>query len=518
MTTSRSLVLGVLCVMNFGYASAFGADSPNLVPAVLKAADLQADFAIFKRAYEELHPGLYRYNTQRSLAAHFSCLARTLDRDQSLSEAYLAFATFLTRIQCGHSYPNFYNQPDEIANALFKRNNRLPFHFRWLGTRMIVTRNLTPDARLAPGTEVVAINGVRVKQILQRLMTVSRADGANDDKRRRNLEVRGEDRYEAFDVYYPMFFPPEGERFKLRVRLGTDADIIALEVAASTYAERLASNREQVEALRGDAPLWQLQFLADRTAVLRMGTWALFNSKWDWKAFLDQAFEQILATNSPNLIIDLRGNEGGLSVGDVLLARLARTELHFPGEFKRWVRYRKIPEDLRPYLDTWDKSFRDWGSKAVDPQVGFFRLTKYDGDSKQKVIKASPTPFRGRTFVLIDAANSSATFEFARQVKESRLATLVGQPTGGNQRGINGGAFFFLRMPGSHLECDIPLIGFYPPEVRPRHGKTATMKPPNAGITPDIWVKPRIEDIRLGADTEMRIVLELCRRAARPAR
>jgi hypothetical protein len=517
MSVSRSLLLWGLCAATLGSGPAVGADSSTNLPTVISALDLQADFAVFKRAYEELHPGLYRYNTKRELAAHFRTLQRALDHNQSRSDAYLAFATFLTRLQCGHSYPNFYNQTDEIARALFQQKNRLPFHFRWLDKRMIITRNLTANPQLERGTEVLTINGVRVKRVLERLMTVSRADGANDDKRRSNLEVRGEDQYEAFDIYYPILYPPSSDRFSLRVRPGSRGDSVAVEVEALTYEQRLAPHRAQIEALRGDSPLWQLQFLADRTAVLRMGTWEMYNSKWDWKAFLDQACEQILATNSPNLIIDLRGNEGGLSVGDVLLAKLARTDLHFPGEFERWVRYRKIPEDLRPYLDTWDKSFRDWGTNAVDPHDGFFRLTKYDDDSTQKVIKASPNPFRGRTFVLIDAANSSATFEFARQVKESRLALLVGQPTGGNQRGINGGAFFFLRLPESHLECDIPLIGAYPPEVRPCNGETPKMKEANAGIMPDIRVKPRIEEIRNGADTEMRVVWELCRRAARSA-
>ncbi|MCS3810253.1 hypothetical protein FHY19_003321 [Xanthomonas arboricola] len=61
----------------------------------------------------------------------------------------------------------------------------------------------------------------------------------------------------------------------------------------------------------------------------------------------------------------------------------------------------------------------------------------------------------GRVFVLTSADNSSATFEFARQLQRNGLATLVGQPTGGNLRGINGGAFFFLHLPNSHIEVDL---------------------------------------------------------------
>ena len=47
---------------------------------------------------------------------------------------------------------------------------------------------------------------------------------------------------------------------------------------------------------------------------------------------------------------------------------------------------------------------------------------------------------------------------------------LVGQPTGGNQRGITGGAFFFLRLPNSKIEVDVPLIGQYPATEQPDGG------------------------------------------------
>ena len=63
--------------------------------------------------------------------------------------------------------------------------------------------------------------------------------------------------------------------------------------------------------------------------------------------------------------------------------------------------------------------------------------------------------YTGRVWVLVGADNSSATFEFAQVVQRNRLATLVGQPTGGNQRGINGGAFFFVRLPKSGIELDL---------------------------------------------------------------
>jgi len=164
------------------------------------------------------------------------------------------------------------------------------------------------------------------------------------------------------------------------------------------------------------------------------------------------------------------------------------------------VRYRKVADDLSPYLDTWDTSFKDWGDQAVEPNDGFYRLKRYDDDERGTVIKATGHPFTGRAYALVDASNSSATFEFAQALQQNRLGTLVGQPTGGNQRGINGGAFFFLRLPNTKIEIDLPLIGFYPMADRP-----------DAGLVPDVLIKARAEDIARGIDTELNALMKRLR-------
>jgi hypothetical protein len=162
------------------------------------------------------------------------------------------------------------------------------------------------------------------------------------------------------------------------------------------------------------------------------------------------------------------------------------------------VRYRKVPDELVPYLKTWDPSFRDWGEKAVENGDGFYRLTKYDDEAGADVIRPSGRPFKGRVWVLIDASNSSATFEFSQMIRNNKLGMLVGQPTGGNQRGITGGAFFFLRLPHSKIEADLPLIGQFPNGDKP-----------DAGLLPDVTVSPTREQIAKAVDIELETVRRL---------
>jgi hypothetical protein len=68
----------------------------------------------------------------------------------------------------------------------------------------------------------------------------------------------------------------------------------------------------------------------------------------------------------------------------------------------------------------------------------------------------------------------------------------AGEETGGNRRGVNGGAFFFLRLKESGLEADLPLIATFPREPRP-----------DGGVKPDIPVPLSPETIARGGDPAM---------------
>jgi Peptidase family S41 len=469
-------------------------------PATLRAADLQADVGVLEKAYTQLHPGLYRYNTPAQMSGHFQALRRALDHDQSVADAYLAFSQFAATLRCGHSYANFYNQPKAIQAALFDAGPRVPFHFRWLGDRMVVTRNLSTDASLVPGTEVLAIDGIPSATILARLMTIARADGANDAKRIASLEVQGNDGYEAFDVFLPLFFPQTARPDRPFVLAVRDIGGATREVPVAGISQAQRRATRVVPDEKTDAPAWTLSFRDDGAAVLDMPTWGLYDSRWDWKKFLDETFADLDRRKTPLLVIDLRRNEGGLSVGDVLLAHLIDADLVLP-QYERLVRYRRIPASLSPYLDTWDASFRDWGDDAEKRDARFYRLHRYDDGPEGDVIRPRSPKYAGKVVVLVGATNSSATFEFAWQARQNRLATLVGQATGGNQRGINGGAFFFLRLPHSGIELDLPLIGQFPRGDRP-----------DAGIAPDVPVTLTREDIAQGRDPEMAAALALERR------
>jgi C-terminal processing protease CtpA/Prc len=281
---------------------------------------------------------------------------------------------------------------------------------------------------------------------------------------------------------------------------------VSITVAAQDMDRRRELAMQNKEPQRGASdPLCRFEQLDERTAYLRMPSWALYNSKWDWRAFLERGFDDLIDRHAPDLIVDLRENEGGLDVGNTLIARITPEKVRYD-RYQRYTRYRTLPlpKSFDAYLDTWDRSFKDWGQAAREDRDGFFRMTRFDDDAQGDVIAPRGRHYEGRIIVLIGATNSSATFQFAQVVKENRLATLVGQTTGGNQRGINGGAFFFVTLPNSRIEVDLPLVGNFAGDDRPTGVEIPFRRIPDAGIDPDVRVTPSIDDIAQGVDAELR--------------
>ena len=468
------------------------------------SAGYQADVSVLRRALENLHPGLYRYNSPAELERRFAELETRLAGASAPVAAYLAIARFTSTLRCGHTFPNPANQPNATADAVFRRTPRVPFYFRWLDGRMVVTHDASAERAFPRGTEVLAINGVPTATILSRLLEYARADGANNAKRLANLSVHPAERWEAFDVYFPLLFPQDWGQWSFEVRPPGESSR-SVRAAPATVAQRMAVYDSLRRITRDTtSPPWTFRIEDDGLATLAMPSWVTFNDRWDWRGFVNRAFSELAARRATALVVDLRGNEGGTSVGDVILAHLTDHEI-VPTQLRRYTRYRAIPADLKPYLDTWDRSFDDWGSSVTSAPTppgggagGFFRLTLSGDDSAGSVIRPVAPRFGGKVFVLVGADNSSATFEFALAAREQRLGTLVGQPTGGNQRGINGGAFYFLRLPNSGVEVDLPLIGFFPPNDQP-----------DAGLTPDVAVRVTPEDIAEGRDPEVAAIRKL---------
>lgn len=206
------------------------------------SAQLKEDFEIFKKTLTTIHPGIYRYQTKAGLDKLFAEYETKLKNKMSEGEFFKLISQFTNQIYCGHTFLNPYNQDSLFRERLFNNKTYLPFYFRIIDGKIIVTENAS-SKNLTKGSEIKMINGVSSQNIIKRLLTVTKGDGKNTiDHRINSIELTRFDaeRYSLFDWYFPLFFPLKDDNFKIEAVDFQTKKTVNFQIPAMTKAERTA--------------------------------------------------------------------------------------------------------------------------------------------------------------------------------------------------------------------------------------------------------------------------------------
>ncbi len=461
---------------------------------------IEEDVSVLRKTLQYIHPNLYKYRDSLQLEKDFQVLKAQMLATPDLVTAYKALSQFATRIKCSHTFTNPWNQTTQIKKAIFYQPNKLPFSFQRIGKRLFLDKNASQDTSLHKGLEILRINGVSSEEVMTRLANYITSDGDNYEKRLQRLTLSGAEKFELFDIFYPLEFGSPSI-FQLTLKDHKSGSIFETQVDAVSKTARTAILQERYHNLSTQfEDRWQFEIINTETAHLKIQSFANYNSDFNWKGFLANAFQTLKEKSIQHLIIDIRDNEGGNElIVQYILERIIQQAITIETPAPYTV-YRKIPEELRPNISTWEKRPYDWGNSIQASGKGRFVLKKQNANRQTKYSPKS-NGFKGKTYLLTNAENSSATHLMATYVKKYQLATIVGQETGGNQKGLNGNHYFFHRLPNTRVEIDIPIFGI---NILPDTPET-----PNSGIIPDVVVEKNSSDLANGIDTEMNVVLDL---------
>lgn len=354
---------------------------------------LQKDAEILFQALNELHPGLYRHSDTATIVEAYNALHDDFPIDNDAETAFLNFSAFTSKVKCGHTYLNPFNQGNNIIPSVIEQSVLLPFTFSIIDKQIVVDKPL--DENIDKHTVITHLNGIEVESIIDSLIYFVKADGNRIRKKIKDLEVHLTSKYEYFDYYFPMVY---GFSDSIKVRTSQENTTIIHLLTKSERDSVYTTSYPDINTSNYD-DLWSKE-INEKYAYLRLGTFVTWRLSFDWEAYLDDFFEELKLKGIEHLIIDIRGNEGGLTDGaNYLVEKLAKTD----GETvlrKPHIAYKKVSDNLRPNLSTWSRWFYNtsiWTKKLNDS----YRTIKFS-TNKPKRIKKNKNAFDGESYLLID--------------------------------------------------------------------------------------------------------------------
>lgn len=466
LTTTTVIALAVLSESSVAAQVAARTDS-------LSSIEAQADLAALRAALEEAHGGLSRFVSDAERSRVFEQLRQRLGSGISRRGFLAVVSEFVASLRDGHSRLEL----DSATVAELAAAPLLPIRVAIEEDQLVVALNESAEDTVArPGMRILSINGRPTSQLLQRLLPLVAGDGFIETGRRSRLA-------RTFPEQLYLFADSSAEfRLELADASGRPQMVRMVGIRASERAAARNPVNATMLAARGrQAPgNVSLRFVAgQRVAHLRI---AAFDGQ-TFDAALDSVFAVVRDNGTDGLILDLRGNGGGVDeYGISLVAHLAA------GPFRYFDRIQV--RTIRPSFATWlPRTFAAVRNGTQVDTAGGYRVTPALHPGVALQLPRSPS-YGGRLIVLIDGGTFSTAADVAAVLRQLRRPTFVGEETGGTAEGNTSGLNAEIRLPHSRLRFKVYMYGYW----------NAVNSVRGRGVVPDLYRPPRVSDALAGQD------------------
>lgn len=482
-------LLGALAAVPVGAAAAAAQSQSQSQSQLLSVPDMRADFTILRRALAEAHGGYARHAPRAAVTAQLAAMGATITRptSQSAFAAYVAQA--VATLRDGHLRLEY----DPATVEALSTARVMPLRVALEGSRVVLSSiDALTDTVLSPGMELVRINGRPTAEVVRTLLPTVSGDGFIETGRRQRLAREWATLYWLF-LERPALFVVEARTTDGRVVRTTLPGVLErdrraqMNAASRAYAQRAAS-RDSTTGLIG------LEWLeGGRVARLRIRG---FDGA-TFRALLDSAFATIRSAGVTGVVLDLRGNGGGVDEYGALLVG------HLLAEPFRYFDRIHLPT-IAPRFATWpERTFTALrGGTVADPAGGFLVTPAYHTGVGEQVPAAEP--YRGALVTLIDGGTFSTAADVAAQLRSHARTRFVGEETGGGYEGNTSALNALIVLPNSGLRLKIMMYDYWNAVAPPAaHGR---------GTLPDDVVMTRVSDVAVGRDPALEQALTLLKR------
>ena len=409
---------------------------------VFPVDEIREDFIQFRNTLETQHCCLYEYTSRETFDRLFDSQYQRLNRPMSPREFYQILTPVTAKIGCGHTavwMPGGYWDSGE--NMLF------PLEIRLIEGRAVVAGSYTDSSAVQTGSILQEINGSSVQDIINEMRANYSADAMNRhfidsqiERRFSMIYARRFGFHESFQVKYT----PSGQTVCVNRTIGPASVSAVRAVVFSNFHH----------------PPLRMEIAGNETAVMTIPTFIYYDRVPYFTHFIDSCFALIHEKGIKNLILDLRGNDGG-------------------DPFCAAPLFSYLQEKPAPYFA---ESYGKYSELA-------------------KPLPLPENHFKGQLYTIIDGRCFSTNGHFCALLKYHHIGKFVGTETGATYK-CNAGKNTEIRLTHTDIILNFGRSTF----AAAVQGMDKT-KP----IMPDYYVEDTLQDFFDGTDTQMEFIAKLIR-------
>ncbi len=446
----RKVIILCLCLISINSLGQMKHEIKEYIPDSLKL-----DVEFFFKTIEDVHPNMYAFSSKQLVDDKKQNLLKLIQHPMSLLDFWLLFCPVVNSLFDGHTgtetfydgmlneFANFDNFPENIIDV---KSNKLYF-----------TKGFKLNAIDMSGLEIISINSLASTTIVEKLSTFFSVE-SRDFK---NLFI---------ELYFHIIFPLISDKTKTYSikYIDKDTDTIAGVVSKSNG---INMNSPEVGVIEFDLLAKQ------KAAILSINSFSISNeNEENYTRKINSAFDSIINSNIEYLFIDISKNTGGNSnYAMMFLDRIIQDTM----EMSDGSMSLKTSKQVRQiYTDYMHNGKKPGFYKILKSKMNRAVYWKKKGSLtffKHNSIVYPENPFKGKIYLIQGRATFSASVDLSSIVKYYKLATIIGEETGGTTAGYIDSYPFKLPYTGLSCVCS--------------HKSFCNIggKPDGHGVLPDIY-------------------------------
>ncbi len=410
---------------------------------------LRTDIDYVRDLLTKKHPNLYWYISKAKLNYKFSSLKNAINTPLTAPQFQHKLLHVLSSIGDGHIKLALNEDNFPSADMLFFKGDKIypiqQLTYKIIKGRLYVVKNDSGNNLIAPGAEILSIDGKPASDIILTLADQRASDGYNQ-----TLKIGALNLSEFPNDYYYTY----GLKQKLNVVIKQNDSLKTIELIAQDRPKLLNASSELYDIYADTAS-------NDKPAYLKISKFEWYFPELDP---LNKIFVEYNRLDTKCLIIDLRDNMGG--------------------DYKRMAHLFSMLIDKPTYLGALRSGQLGHEQTAM--------LHDFDNGCKWPVQPQS-YHYDGKLYIITNGVTFSAAAWLAANLKIINRATLVGEETGGGRNGCIAGVYDESLLPGSGLRFTFGLVQI---TVLPK------VKQIGRGVMPDIPITYTISDYLKNKDLE----------------